>query len=505
MEYLVNSLEAKAIDSYSIGTTGIPSLVLMERASLAVSAAVQDLAALMAGKKTCICAVCGNGNNGGDGLAAARILHSYGYENTCIFLAGNREKLSPDAEVQLKIAENSHVPVLEAVPDRSDMIIIDAIFGIGLTRDVAGAFADVIGIINRLHGKGAKVIAVDIPSGIHSDNGKIMGCCVNADVSVTFGFRKAGMILYPGHEHCGRIICADIGFSEDAVYNASPKAYIYDDSDLKRLPARRPDSNKGTYGKVLIIAGSRNMAGAAILSAKAAYVCGAGLVTVYTDECNRVILQQSVPEAVLRTYTEDNDFSDIKSILNSQTAVVIGPGLGTGEASRRLVRAVLENVCVPTVIDADALNIISEDDKAKKELATMKGPAIITPHIKELSRLTGYNIQYLLDTTIKVCRDFSHENSVICIAKNARTIITDKSEKVYINVSGNDGMSTGGSGDVLTGVIASFMAQGMEPYDAAVLGVYIHGRAGDVSAEKLGKRSLLASDIISGLPYILKA
>ena len=246
------------------------------------------------------------------------------------------------------------------------------------------------------------------------------------------------------------------------------------------------------------------MAGAAILSARAAYTCGAGLVSVYTDECNRIILQQSLPEAVLKTYDEDEDFSGISRIMEGQTAVVLGPGLGTGETSVRLVKAVLKGLSVPAVIDADALNIISSDEELKSSLSELSSPAIITPHMKELSRLTGYNIQYLQDHADKICRDFSHENSVICIAKNARTIITGDFEEVYVNISGNEGMSTGGSGDVLTGVIAALLGQGMKAYDAAVLGVYIHGRAGDDAAERLGTRSMLAMDIVKSLPEVLK-
>ncbi len=502
MEYLLNSSQAKAVDTFTIHTTGIPSLVLMERASLAVAQHVREMADQNSGRQTVIVSVCGTGNNGGDGIAAARILYCMGY-NASVLMTGNMGKLSDDCAKQLEIARRIGLTVLDAdqhLPEQTQLVI-DAIFGIGLTRDVGGVFADRIDEINRLHDMGCKVCAVDIASGIHTDNGAVMATAVKADMTVTFGYRKSGMMLYPGNLYSGKIFCDDIGFDPAALEAAKWDWETYTAADLDKLPARRADSNKGTYGKVLVIAGSRNMAGAACFSAEAAYRTGCGLVTVFTPECNRVIVQQKVPEAVLRTYEEDaQTFDDLDDLLAHHHTVVIGPGLGRSLTSHLLVRQVLEKVQVPVVIDADALNIIAED---KTMLNTCRAEMILTPHMMEFSRLTGYNIQELKENLRDICEDFTRQYGVICISKDARTSVIDRNGQCYLNLTGNNGMSTGGSGDVLTGIIAGLAAQGMSACDASKMGVFVHGLAGDAAAEEKGVRSMTAGDLIAGLSRVL--
>lgn len=501
MAYLVDSCQAGAIDAYTIQNTGIPSMVLMERASLTVASCVEALAASERGKKTSICAVCGSGNNGGDGIAAARILFCRGYDVT-IVLAGQREKMSEDGRKQLDIAENLSVPVVNDMELQTYNIIIDALFGIGLSRDVTGRFAEWIHAVNRASESGSRVVAVDMPSGISTDTGRIMGCAVRADVTVTFGYRKLGQVLYPGTVYAGEVLCEDIGFDRQAEKIAGLRYVTYTEEDGLRLPLRRPDSNKGTYGGVLVVAGSCNMAGAALFSALAAYRMGAGLVTIYTSESNRTILQSLLPEAVMKTYDdEEPDLDVLAEQMVSCRTIVLGPGLGRGKASESIVYSVTKNASCPLIIDADALNILSEHpDWLKNCQATVA----VTPHLKELARLTDHNIQCLKENLIQICEDFSQRNGVICIAKDARTMIFDHSGMIYINTSGNNGMSVGGSGDVLTGMIAGLCAQGMPLEEAARLGVFLHGRAGDLAAERLGVHAMIASDILNAVAEVLR-
>ena len=346
-------------------------------------------------------------------------------------------------------------------------------------------------------------MAVDTPSGIHTDSGQIMGTAVHADRTVTFGYIKKGLVLYPGASCSGKVICRDIGFDPAAAKTIGLQYITYTKEDYKRLPKRYADSHKGTYGHVLVIAGSKNMAGAAYFSALAAYRMGAGLVTLYTPESNRCILQQLLPEAVLKTYPDTSpDLSALSDQLNNYQAIILGPGLGQNAASENIVRTVTaSDIKIPLIIDADGLNILS---KNMEWLSKSTIPTVITPHMKELSRLTGHNIQYLKENLVQVCETFTREYGVICIAKDTRTMIIDNSETIYINLSGNNGMATGGSGDILTGIIAGLCAQHMPLSEAARLGVYLHGCAGDTAAFNKGFHSMTASDVLNAIPELLK-
>lgn len=518
MEYIVTGGQSRDIDSYSIRKVGIPSLVLMERASLAVAQAVEDyLYGDGPGRKARILSVCGSGNNGGDGMAAARILYERGYD-AVILLVGNPDKLSEDASTQLAIARNAGMKVVmrDEVKTPEDCenflagfdVIIDAVFGTGLSREVGGSYRDWIHAINEAGSRGTFIAAVDIASGVDADDGKILGVAVKADCTVTFGYRKLGHVLYPGAMWSGHVICRDIGFDRHAIEHVSDAKlhFAYSDADLAGLPARRPDSNKGSYGKVLVIAGSRNMAGAAAFSARAAYAMGAGLVTIFTPECNRQILQALVPEAVMKTYPEDGADTDVlRGLLEKNSCAVVGPGLGTSRASAEIVKTVLDTAHIPLIIDADALNITAADKACRESLEKLSADVIITPHMMELSRLTGYNIQTLKTNCENICEEFSRINGVICIAKDARTRIYGAGQNVYVNLSGNNGMSTGGSGDVLTGILAGLTAQGLDAAHAAALGVYVHGRAGDFAAQKKSVYSMTASDIIEAIPELIRS
>jgi NAD(P)H-hydrate epimerase len=325
-----------------------------------------------------------------------------------------------------------------------------------------------------------------------------MGCAVKADLTIAIAYKKLGHLLYPGAEYNGKVALVDIG-----VYGAEHKTacFSYVEADVKRLPIRPNYSNKGTFGKVLIIAGSNNMAGAAYLAAIAAYRTGCGLVRIFTPKENRQILQTLIPEAILTTY-DSNDFhmGALEEVIKWADVIDIGPGLGISKTSEIILEKVLEQSEVPLVIDADAINLLANNFYFLKN----KKPEniIITPHLGEMSRLCGCDIQSIASDLIHFATDFAHKHKLICVLKDSRTIVADWSEKVYINQSGNNGMATAGSGDVLSGIIASLIAQSIEPYESATLGVYLHGLAGDYAASQHGRMNMIARDIVSGLEKI---
>lgn len=486
MEYLVNSREMKLCDFNTINKLGMPSMVLMERAALAV---VEELEGLDLGK---VLVVCGKGNNGGDGFAIGRLLHLKGIQVEILFI-DEEEGCSQETKEQIKIARNYGVKILDQVEFNKYTTIIDALLGIGLSRKVRGKYAEIIDEINKTS---AYILAVDIPSGISADDGKVLGTAVRAHKTVTFAFKKIGLVLYPGAEYAGELVVKDIGINH-LGFEKSPKTYSHTPEDLKLVPKRRPYSNKGSYGKVLVIAGSLNMAGAAYLSAKASYRMGVGLVYIYTVEENREILQTLIPEAVLTGYNRvDLDEGTLIGRIKDARVIVIGPGMGISKATRKILELVLREADVPLIIDADAINVLSQDlsllDNHDKDI-------IITPHLGEMARLIKKDIPAIREDIVGVAREFAFKKDLICVLKDARTIIADREGHIYINQSGSDAMATGGSGDVLTGVIAGLIAQGLNPKEAASLGVYIHGLAGQEAAKKVGNYGLMAGDIIDGL------
>lgn len=511
MKYALGSGQMKAIDRYTIETVGIPSMVLMEKAAMAVVRHTKELCS----EKDRILAVCGYGNNGGDGIAAARILFMEGYD-VAITMVGEKERATKETKQQLKIAKKIGIPVMRKVHWEEYTVIIDAIFGIGLTRTVAGEFRKMIEAINQAD---KRVVSVDIPSGVSADDGKVLGIAVNADITVTFGYQKVGCLLFPGSEYAGRVYVEEIGFAKGGL-DTPPTRFYFDETPKALLPVRKKNSNKGTYGKVLVIAGSKNMSGAAYFAATAAYRMGSGLVRILTAQENREILQRQIPEAVLTTYEtlEDGiseaDAESIREAVAWASVIVLGPGLGMSAMSARIVNYVVCECKVPLVVDADGLNIISRMITEKvpaqegvegriRYLAELLPPGtILTPHKKELSLLTGIPLADLVGCLIDSSASCTYNNDLIYVKKDVRTIVSFGNSD-YINVSGNDGMATAGSGDVLTGMIAGLLAHGEAPKMAAMSGCYLHGLAGDAAAKKKGPRSMLASDILDAIPEVL--
>ena len=515
MKYAVDAMKMKRIDSYTTDTLNIPAMELMERAANKLVEVMQQRITT----KDRILAVCGPGNNGGDGVAAARILHLQGYP-VAILLVGEETKYSDQMKAQLDMVKNLGVTFENSNKLSEYNIVIDALFGVGLSKPVKGIFEEIITRINECQNI---VYAVDIPSGISADDGRKLNTAIIADETITFGHNKIGLLLYPGADYCGRITVADIGFPEEATEQAKPDTFYYEAEDINRIPKRNNYSHKGTYGKVLIIAGSNGMAGAAALSARAAYRSGAGLVKILSASCNRVIIQSLLPEAIYAAYDEEGLDTDEKqqrllADIAWATAIVIGPGLGLSRTSYEVLNTVMRRATVPVIVDADAITLLAQRLEEHSETAILNtmdwtnrmerlsellpDNTILTPHLMELSRLAGLPISDITNNLIDTARKCSYNNKLIYVVKDARSIVAD-SNRYYINVSGNHGMATGGSGDVLTGMIAALAAQGMEPYEAACLGVYIHGMAGDEAAKDKSTYSMMASDIVSSIEKVL--
>lgn len=494
MEYIVTKNEMKAIDACAIDKIGIPQSVLMERAALAVA---EEIERINPEKGRVLIAVDG-GNNGGDGLATARILIERGYP-VDIFYVGGITEVSEQFEIQKNIIMQIGQRLRKAIPNKEYAVVVDGIFGVGLSRDVEGSQKKAIENLNQM--QGIKV-AIDIPSGLDATTGEILGIAFRADYTVTFGLKKLGMFFSQGIDCCGEIICKNIGFPANAIQSVKPKIYSYEPQDLDKLPKRYNNSNKGSYGKVAVVAGSKNMSGAAFLCAKAAYSTGVGLVKIYTHESNRVVLQSQLPEAIMMTY--DNYMGAlfcVEDAVKWASVIVVGPGLGMDTTSERMLYELLLNSEVPMVIDADALNILSNNMGLIK---TCPAPIVMTPHMKEMSRLIGKSVDDIAHDRFNIARRFAKEYEVNLVLKDAKSIVTNGGDKTYINLAGNNGMSTGGSGDVLAGIIAGMLAGGLDLFEAAQIGTYVHCLAGDVAAEKKGKYAMLASDIIASLSEVMR-
>ena len=461
------------IDAYSIETVGIPGIVLMERAALVM----EEEIVCRFPSPVSVTVIAERGNNGGDGLALGRLLLARGYTVSFYEIGGVRHA-SESYQTQRKILENLGVHFLEKLPDKDSDIWVDAVFGVGLKRDVAGIQREVLEEVNTRSGF---KIAVDVPSGVDASSGKILGCAFQADLTITFGLSKIGLVLYPGASLAGEVVVKEIGFPEEAVEAVLPKTIRYTKEDLCRLPKRWPWSNKGSYGKVLLIVGTKNMAGAAYLSATAAYRTGSGLVRIFTCEENREILQSRVPEAIMTTYASDEEaLAKLPEALDWATVIGIGPGLGQNARTARLLTAVLQRGSCPLVIDADGINTLAalkQNGSVSSEYDSYGAPIILTPHLKEMERLTGKKVAEIQNTLMETAREAADATHIF-VLKDARTIVSDGSAPTYINMSGNNGMATGGSGDVLTGILCGLLAGGLSALEAARLGVYCHGLAG---------------------------
>ena len=516
---IVNSNGAKKLDE-DAQRLGISGMVLMERAALSTAEFIKDrLLACEKDKK--VIAICGSGNNGGDGIACARILYEWGF-NVEIFVVGKEEKFTGQTRAQVDLAVNSEVELKivepsELIADRDDFknaIIIDAIFGVGFKGRLEGNLEKLADYLNMLS---SIKVAVDIPSGVNGSNGKVESTAIKCDYTITFGVNKTGIAVYPGKAYAGEIIVADIGFPKKALDMVPCNTFTFDETDiLYFMPKREEYSNKGDFGKILIIAGSEEMCGASYLSALAAYRTGAGLVRIFTPEANRISLQNLIPEAILTTYNDSPEM-DIKAATEEKLykavkewadVIVIGPGLGISTRSKSIVKKVVDISEVTTIIDADGLRLFREviEEKENRKLGLkkdLKTGFVLTPHIKELSDLLYLPKEEVKDNIIDIADELKSCEGIVVI-KEARTVVVGEG-RCYINNSGNSAMAKAGSGDVLTGIIAALMGvDKLRQFMMVALGVYIHGLAGDTLKEKKGSHGILARELADEVVEVMK-
>lgn len=502
---VVTAAEMQDIGRRTIKEFGIPSAVLMERAGLAVAARVKVL--FDHGK---VVVLAGGGNNGGDGLVAARELFVQGW-NVRVLMLAKEDRLSPDCLSQYRVARKMGVPCefRTAVTGRDlhAAVVIDAIMGTGLYTAVKPAVAKIIRFINTA---GVPVLSVDIPSGISSDTGAVMGEAVRADHTVTFGLPKRGLLLHPGAACAGQVFVEDIGFPPALLRSDEIRVELIEGRGVAPLLPERPAaSHKGDFGHVLLLAGSRGKTGAALLASRACLRAGAGLVTIGVPETLVDVFQARVTEEMVLPLPDDGDgmlseraYGDIIDFVNRRADVLaIGPGLGSGHGITGLVHQLVLTATIPMVLDADGINAASRE---REILGRAKAPLVLTPHPGEMARLLSSGDRNEVEKDrISTAGDFAKETGVCLVLKGAPTIIGSTEGVVFINTTGNAGMATAGTGDVLTGIIAALIGQGAEPLNASLLGVHLHGLAGDAAAEEKGLHSLIAGDIIEYLPKAL--
>ena len=479
----------RELERIAIENLNIPSVLLMEDAAYGLISALKQELGDLAFKRVCV--VCGKGNNGGDGYAIARLLHLLGSEVT-ILPVSDITTLSGDVKTNCEITKNIGVPFVTELPECD--IIIDAIFGTGFHGSVS---PDIEKTINDINSSNSYVASVDIMSGLSANDGQgsIFVC---ADLCVSFGYAKYGLFFHPAKGAYKKLITVPISIPE-----CNDGCEIITKTTFDEIPKRQPDSHKGAFGKALAFVGSYGMAGAAILSGSAILKSGAGMATVATADILIETLAHRFPSVMTHPLpTVDGDFSDDAAELilkkaQGMNALLIGCGLGQSEKTKNAVISILKNIKIPTVIDADALNILAENIDILKE---KKADFILTPHILEFSRLSGYAISEIKKNPYYLAREFSTKYGVTLILKDSVTVIADKDGKTAINASENSGLATAGSGDVLAGVVTSLISQSIAPFVAAKLAVYIHSSAGRLAADSLGEYGMTSSDILENVP-----
>ena len=509
---LIKAEDMKEIDRRATSEYGIPSLVLMENAGIRTVEMAQEMLPFIAGKKIII--LTGRGNNGGDGLVAARHLYNHGADPV-VFIMGDPGQLSPDGRVNHGILQKlTHkiYPLTEA-EHREKLIlemlgaelVIDALFGIGFKGSLDDLTASVAHIVNKSK---IPVLAVDIPSGVEADSGHVNGEAFQATATITFALPKPGLILEPGRHYAGRLKVADISIPPALLQDQRlPMNLITADMVAGMLGPRDPESHKGTFGHAILIGGSTGMSGAILLASRGAIRCGAGLVSAALPESLVPVFDtasqevMSIPMAQTRQGAIAVEaLPAIENILGTASVCAIGPGMSRYKEANAIVRFVLERAGIPVVIDADGLNALEEDVSILKERQI---PVVLTPHPGEMARLTGKTIDEVQSDRIHYATYYAREWGVTIVLKGNKTLIAAPNGDVYVNTTGNPGMATAGSGDVLCGIITGLISQGLKPVQASVAGVYLHGLSGDHVTETRGQRGLIASDLLEALPCVM--
>ncbi|MBX9877002.1 MAG: NAD(P)H-hydrate dehydratase [Candidatus Obscuribacterales bacterium] len=502
----LRELEAKWIEACHANW----GLVLME---LAGKRAAEIAREMWQKNKGDVVIFCGSGNNGGDGLVVARYFSMWEIP-VSVFMVDGKQKASQNRSESLinkealeklginikKVSSDDVAAISQQV--RNAGIIVDALLGTGLSRDVEGIYKQLVDLINECSDNNIPVLAIDIPSGVNSDNGQIMGSAVKATNTVTFGYLKSGLLLYPGADLAGKLSLIDIGLPE---FHGQSKQWLTTiDHVRKLLPVRKADSHKGTFGSVLSIAGCTNYRGAATLASLTALRTGAGLSVLATAKS--VIPEQNILEVIYKALKETDTGNIASDALDEvlleipkHTATIVGPGLGDHEETIAFVQNLLPFLEKPTIIDADGLNAIAKNTS----LFPRNKKFVLTPHPKEFSRLTGLSTQEIHENRIESALKGAKEFDTVVVLKGAHSVIAAQTGEVFINPTGNSGMATAGAGDVLSGIIGGLLAQGLTPLDAAVAGTYIHGLAGDIAQSQIGEVGFLAGDIANAVPHAL--
>lgn len=521
---ILTAAQMREVDRLTSEKHGVPSLTLMENAGTAVVRFLADQFPDLASKRVTI--LCGKGNNGGDGLVVARVLLERGVRPTVVLLA-SPEALRGDARANYDaLSRLGFSPqVVERAEEWTSLrptlvaseILVDAILGTGLTGPVEGFYGDVIRDCNVLFAK-ATVVAVDIPSGLPSDAAEPLGDAIRADYTVTFTAPKLGLIFPPNSERAGRLVVAPIG-SPESLVEENPDLYLNlvrpaQFAGLKFQRAR--NAHKGDFGHVLIVAGSRAKSGAAVLAARGALRAGTGLVTVATAASAQPVVASLFAEMMTEALPETEagtispralDYGRFAAIAEGKTVIALGPGLSTSPETVQFVRTVVERSEIPLIVDADGLNaLVGATDVLTRPAAAGAPWLVLTPHPGEMARLIGTSTREVQAARVKVAREFAQAVSAYVVLKGYRTLLATPDGRVYVNPTGNPGMGSGGTGDVLTGVLAGLAAQfpDVPLADVICLGVYLHGLAGDLAAEQVGELPLIASDIIEALPRALR-
>ena len=496
----------REMDRHAISTLGIPAFALMELAGAGAAAEIVSRWPV-AGRSVRV--LCGPGNNGGDGCVVARHLANQGAD-VKVYRFPGRTKASPESVMNLEILRKMYVFLVD-VTDHETLdaiagdleeadILVDALFGTGLDRAPTGLAAEAIRVMNEANGIR---VALDIPSGLHADTGMPQGETVRADLTVTFGAPKIGLYTSPGFEWAGEIAVVDISIPPVALPADEAVVLLEDGWIADHLPLRRRSSHKGTFGHILHLAGSPGKAGAAILAAEASLSMGAGLVTVLTETDLLPVFMQRFTEVMCQAVCPAGrspapaDLPVILEACTNREVLSIGPGLADTPSMAKLLFSLVPKCPLPMVIDATGLALIAQKPQILKKA---KAPVILTPHPGEMARLTGLSIPDIQKDRVRVARQFAQAHRVVLVLKGARTVIASPDGRVAINPTGNPGMATAGSGDVLTGFLAALLGQGIAPHTAACIAVFLHGRAGDLAAQEHGELVLRASDLIKYIP-----
>jgi len=505
---IVTAEVMRELDRRTIEELGVPGAVLMENAGRGAAEAL--LKRFHDWSRGPAAIVCGAGNNGGDGFVVARALHERGIAVSVLALAPP-ERYQGDAGIFYRVAERLGIPCRFATGGGGDgelldglrgaCCIVDGIFGTGLSRDVQGRYARAIEAMARA---GRPVLALDIPSGIHADTGRVLGTAVRATWTATFGLPKRGLYLSPGAEHAGELSCVSIGIPAAFVEETLPVEEVLEPGPCFRKLRRRPDAHKGTFGHLLVLSGSVGKTGAACLCAQSALRSGAGLVTLGIPESLNPVLEQKLTEVMTLPLPDAGEgvlraeaLERIQAFLERADALVVGPGLGLGAETETLARVLWRETRRPMVWDADALTLLSRN----RELACVR-PAgtVITPHPGEMGRLLGRPAGWVQENRVEAARACAETWGVVTVLKGARTLVAGPDGSLRINLTGNPGMATGGMGDVLAGMIGALLLQGFGPLEAASFGAWLHGRAGDRVAEERGPMGFLASEVMDAIP-----